>query len=526
MIVVCSACQARFKVSDEKVGPRGAKVRCSKCQTVFVVYRELDAAPAEPPPAPPAPAPARPARGALDLDLEAGPGKGFRPGGFAADPFGRGPSAQPAADPFAPPAAAPSPPVDPFGGAGYPQAASPGAPGPFDAGDPFSSSAGGAGGAFGSVDPFVATVSSPGLPTSAVTDLADLLGSAGAAGGQPSHEPPAPTPPPEPSGILETGFDFDPSAGAAPEPGDGSDFQLQAPEPPHFAPEPEPAPDLALAERTPARPLAAAPMPGFGDFAGEDPFSEQGGGFDLGGPAAFGDSEGLSFDTPHAAGVAHAPAAPPEVTPAPPTPSVPVAAPAPAAAAPSEAGSQDAVVGTHRRSSQMRAVVVNAISLMALLAVAVAFLSYWRGSRPGMGMLLRPAAVLAGSAPFTATQVRSGLYERSDAPPVLFVSGAAVSRATSAVPGLRVRVEVVRKGAVLARGEARAGAVLGPEELYASRDAAGLAAAADRRAKEAARVKPGQSVPFLVAISDYPADVAGAGLRVTVEPIDADPGAR
>jgi hypothetical protein len=143
-----------------------------------------------------------------------------------------------------------------------------------------------------------------------------------------------------------------------------------------------------------------------------------------------------------------------------------------------------------------------------------------------VGLLLRPAEVLGGSAPFTATQVRSGLYERSDAPPVLFVAGAAVSHASSAVPGLRVRVEVVRKGAVLARGEARAGAVLGPEELYASRDAAGLAAAADRRARGAARVKPGQSVPFLVAISDYPADVAGAGLRVTVEPIDAGAGAR
>ena len=78
MIVVCSACQARFKVADEKVGPRGAKVRCSKCQTVFVVHRELDALPSEAPPGPAASAAARPARGAFDLDLEAGPGKGSR----------------------------------------------------------------------------------------------------------------------------------------------------------------------------------------------------------------------------------------------------------------------------------------------------------------------------------------------------------------------------------------------------------------------------------------------------------------
>ncbi|HSN14120.1 MAG TPA: zinc-ribbon domain-containing protein [Anaeromyxobacteraceae bacterium] len=510
MIVVCSACQARFKVADEKVGPRGAKVRCSKCQTVFVVHRELDALPSEAPPGPAASAAARPARGAFDLDLEAGPGKGSRPGGVAADPFGLGASAQPAADLFA---QRPAGPVDPFGAAG--QGSRP-APDPFGEADPFSVPGGGAGGAFGSVDPFVATVASPGLPTSAVTDLSDLLGSAGASGVQPSQEAPAPTPPPEPSGILETGFDFDPEA--APDPGDGSGFQLQAPEPPHFDREPEPGPDLALAERTPARPLAAAPMSGFGDFAGDDPFSDQGGGLELGGP--FGGGEALSFDAPPADGVAPVPAAPPELTREPPR----HAAPTPAAA-PSEEGSQDAV-GAHRRSSQVRSVVVNAISLVALLAVSVAFLAYWRGSRPGVGMLLRPAEVLGGAAPFTATQLRSGLYERSDAPPVLFVSGAAVSHASSAVPGLRVRVEVVRKGAVLARGEARAGAVLGPEELYASRDAAGLAAAAARRARGADRVKPGESVPFLVAISDYPADVGGAGLRVTVEPIDAGAGAR
>jgi predicted Zn finger-like uncharacterized protein len=495
MIVVCSACQARFKVADEKVGPRGAKVRCSKCQTVFVVHLDFDAASSGAPPAPAAPAGARPAGGAFDLDLEAGPGKGFRPGGFAADPFGLGASTPPAPDPFVPR------PPDPFGEA-----------------DPFSGGGGGAGGGFGSVDPFVAAVASPGLPTSAVTDLSDLLGSAEPPGGQASQEAPATTPPPEPSEILESGFDFDPSAGAAPDPGDGSGFgfELQAPDRPQAAREPEPGPDLALAERTPARPLSSAPMPAFGDFSGDDPFSDLGGGFEGG--------EGFSFDEPPTAGVGRAPAAPPEVT-RPPPPAATVAAPPPAAA-PKEDDGQDAVVRARRRSSRIRAVVVNAISLIALLAVAVAFLAYWRGSRPGVGLLLRPAEVLGGSAPFTATQVRSGLYERSDAPPVLFVAGAAVSHASSAVPGLRVRVEVVRKGAVLARGEARAGAVLGPEELYASRDAAGLAAAADRRARGAARVKPGQSVPFLVAISDYPADVAGAGLRVTVEPIDAGAGAR
>ena len=52
MIVTCTKCQAKFRVADEKIGPRGAKVRCSKCQTVFLVRPEgaaaVEASPATP----------------------------------------------------------------------------------------------------------------------------------------------------------------------------------------------------------------------------------------------------------------------------------------------------------------------------------------------------------------------------------------------------------------------------------------------------------------------------------------------
>ena len=459
MIVVCSACQARFKVADEKVGPRGAKVRCSKCQTVFVVHRDPGGSPDVPQAAP---TPARRAPGGLDLDLEPGPRAGFRPSGVAADPFGQGPSE----------------PADPFGNAG--SSGGSGAQDPFAAHDPFSSAPGG----FGSVDPFVAQVSAP-------------------------AELPAATPPPEPSGILDTGFDFDTSADAAPQLHDDL-----APRPNHAAQEPEP--DLALDERTPARPLPAAPAPGFGGFGGEDSFEDQSGGLQLGGSTGFGEGAEESFAHPHEAAI-HPPAADGDAARG--------LRPAPEAAAPAPAPEEDedAIVDVHRRASRFRAIAVNAISLVALLAVAIAFLSYWRGVRPGM--LLRPAAVLgaigAPPEPFSATQLRSGLYERSDAPPILFVTGKAVSHAGSAVAGLRVRVEVVRGGAVLARGEAGAGVVPTAEELYASRDAAGLVAAAESRAAGRHKgVKPGEAVPFLVAISDYPPDVVGAGLHVTVEPIE------
>lgn len=39
MIVQCGNCQTRFRVADDRVTPRGIKVRCSRCQNVFVVRR-------------------------------------------------------------------------------------------------------------------------------------------------------------------------------------------------------------------------------------------------------------------------------------------------------------------------------------------------------------------------------------------------------------------------------------------------------------------------------------------------------
>jgi predicted Zn finger-like uncharacterized protein len=40
MIVTCQNCNARFNLKDSLVKPKGSKVRCSKCRTIFVVYPE------------------------------------------------------------------------------------------------------------------------------------------------------------------------------------------------------------------------------------------------------------------------------------------------------------------------------------------------------------------------------------------------------------------------------------------------------------------------------------------------------
>jgi predicted Zn finger-like uncharacterized protein len=72
----CPECQARYKIERERIGPRGARLRCTRCDTIFRVHapgapdeavaaeREpeppaRDVAPAAPPPPRPAPAPER-----------------------------------------------------------------------------------------------------------------------------------------------------------------------------------------------------------------------------------------------------------------------------------------------------------------------------------------------------------------------------------------------------------------------------------------------------------------------------------
>jgi hypothetical protein len=175
------------------------------------------------------------------------------------------------------------------------------------------------------------------------------------------------------------------------------------------------------------------------------------------------------------------------------------------------------------RGSRVRSVAVNALALAALLLVALAIRVVWRGDAALGPGALRPSAVLAAighgdPAPFAAVQVRSGLYERAAAPPVLFVRGAVVSRAPGPVHRVRVAVELTRGGRVLARGAVTAGAVPSPEELHGAGDAAALEAlAAVVAARAPDGVRPGDTVPFVVALGDAPSDLTGASIRVSAE---------
>ena len=63
MIASCPQCQTRYRLAREKIGPQGARIRCSQCQTIFRVQAPPEGTPPTPAEAKPSPlaAPAKPA---------------------------------------------------------------------------------------------------------------------------------------------------------------------------------------------------------------------------------------------------------------------------------------------------------------------------------------------------------------------------------------------------------------------------------------------------------------------------------
>jgi len=499
MIVVCPGCSAKFRVADEKVGPRGAKLRCSKCQTVFSVGRHIEAPPAATSPPDPVPeVPATPprvgppplprrttldARAAFEVDLEPhhgaapAPADPFAPapGSATEDPFGassagRHPAPpEPSFDPFEAPAASP-PPSDPFAGLGSepfprPQAQIPAEePSPYQDFDPFAPAPDAPAGPEAGME--------PPFPAAAKAPLAAGRGGSGQLSLEELTTPPArrvaPARPPEAAPMALLPATEDPFGASAP-----------------LGPGLSELDDGVVATAAPvAGPLKRTP-PARSDAVDEipiqlDPFA-----------AAAVAADPLAVDEPSRSSQAVAPPAEP----------------------PADAATADGAF-------QLKSLLVSAMALAALLLLSLAILVVWRGGLSPADAF-RPSAIVAALAPRPPTgllstrDVTSGLYDRARGAPLLFVRGLVVSNATAPIEGVRVVVEVVRDGTVLARGEVPAGAVPGPEALHDAVDAAALARAlAEPAAARSAPLAPGGTVPFLVAFADYPADLAGASLRV------------
>jgi predicted Zn finger-like uncharacterized protein len=541
MIVVCSGCSARFRVADEKVGARGAKVRCSRCQTVFLVRRE------------PQPAPA----------TVATPEMGLRPLGEPLPGPAHHPLSEPLPEPHPgahhplsepPPDQRPDahhplsePPPDqgydaqdPFAGEADPFAGHGGA-------DPFAGPADGRLGGLDPSDPFAPLMTEPRLPVS-----------------------PPPRPPEWPRPDPRIGFDVDlepPTAKvtvgasrASAEEQLADSFSEAALDPAQpAAPSAPPADDPFAAVAAPVPDDLARPVAGVDPFAalpadahalssggisleersGPPPLRGRGLLDPLADPAPDTFGQGLS----HAAAAEGmedyaAPPAPEEPPPEPPAArggvplredpfaaaavdAAPVLQPPPPRPAPPGPAAQAELerAGVSRRgAAHLRAAAVNAVSLAALMLLTVALLVTWRGKVP-LAEALRPSTVLrvlghgtTEEGPFRLGQVSSGLYERAAGPPVLYVRG--VVTALEAAPGVRVTVEVLRSGRPVARGQALAGEVPGPEAVF---DPPGP----DGRPALLHPVSRGDTLPFLAVIDTYPPDLFGASLRVTAEAASA-----
>ncbi|NOK21067.1 zinc-ribbon domain-containing protein [Corallococcus carmarthensis] len=130
--------------------------------------------------------------------------------------------------------------------------------------------------------------------------------------------------------------------------------------------------------------------------------------------------------------------------------------------------------------------------------------------------------VLPASRPFIASDVSNGLYETSDGRMLFVVRGEAENR-TGAAAAVRVRAALFDGDQRVRSAEGLAGALATPEELHAVTTREAATALRQRMDAASLPVPPGGKVPFLVMFQEFPADLGGFRLEVTLEPIPSEP---
>jgi hypothetical protein len=167
-----------------------------------------------------------------------------------------------------------------------------------------------------------------------------------------------------------------------------------------------------------------------------------------------------------------------------------------------------------RSRRRLRAVGVNALSLIALIALAVVLFQVWRGRQQN--------ATEAPSGPAAAVDVSSRPYETASGKSVVVVRG----RVKAAQPLARaeVRVELLDGGRPVATGRALAGAIPTAEEVHGIGSAADAEQLADAIASRApSGIAAGEVLPFTAVVADPPAGLDALEVRVSlrVEPAKA-----
>ena len=134
----------------------------------------------------------------------------------------------------------------------------------------------------------------------------------------------------------------------------------------------------------------------------------------------------------------------------------------------------------------------------------------------------RLKSMLFGSASWSAGDLSNGLYDTRSGKPVFFVRGEVKNRGGKA-GRVKVKAEIMDGATLVRSAEVFAGTAPTPEELFGIGSAADVDALAGRLEKAAAQVAPGQSAPFLITFYEYPPDLSGFRLKVTVTEASGEP---
>jgi hypothetical protein len=164
---------------------------------------------------------------------------------------------------------------------------------------------------------------------------------------------------------------------------------------------------------------------------------------------------------------------------------------------------------------RLRGVLRSSLSLALLIAVAVALFLVWNG-----GVAARLQGMLGRGEPTPLVEpvgVHGGWYDTAAGVPLLAVKGQVRAHAPVG-EAVRVRVELLQAGSVVASAEGLAGATATPEQVFGAGTAADSAAL--RRALDAASrpLAAGETAPFLVLFPPPLPDARGLELRVRADP--------
>jgi hypothetical protein len=203
-------------------------------------------------------------------------------------------------------------------------------------------------------------------------------------------------------------------------------------------------------------------------------------------------------------------------------PDLPAATPTPPVIAPPTVKQAEAPKErTGPRLVQRLAAVAAQLLVAAVLVVGLAAVgSAWlNGGRVELSALSpsRMREMVSPTRPLVAKDLSNGLYETADGHALFFVRGEVENRGTAPIR-VKATVALFDGEQRVKSAEGLAGTVPSPEELFLLKSASAAEALRGRLDGAVKEVAPGARAPFVVFFYDYPSDLAGFRLEVTLEP--------